>query len=190
MGNFVSGTPNEAVLVSGLSGTRVSVGSTTWRWWVIDTVNRLPLELYQLELQSTEAETLHGVKVTVKAIANVKVKTKISAADGSADKLIVDKQKILLAAQQFLGKKPHEVATLLRQALEGHQRAILGNLAVEQVFRDRASFSQKVREHVVSCATLAFDRFTLAMTNLLFAARRLGQDGFRTHQLLDQGHYR
>ena len=44
---------------------------------------------------------------------------------------------------------PLEVSSLLKQMMEGHQRQILGTLTVEQVFRDRASFSAKVREHVV-----------------------------------------
>ena len=107
MGNFVSGSANEAVLISGLRGTRVAVGSTAWRWWVVDTVNRLPLELIQLELHSNEAETVHGVKVTVKAIANVKVKARFNSDSGKSEseRLKVDKENILVAAQQFLGKR-------------------------------------------------------------------------------------
>ena len=46
--------------------------------------------------------------------------------------------------------RPQEISNLLKQALEGHQRQILGTLTVEQVFRDRATFSSNVREHVVS----------------------------------------
>jgi len=86
------------------------------------------------------------VKVSVKAIANVKVKARI-AGGGESDRLKVDKEKILVAAQQFLGKTPQDMNNLLKQALEGHQRQILGTLTVEQVFRDRAAFSAKVREH-------------------------------------------
>jgi len=147
MGNFVNGSANEAVLISGLRGTRVAVGSTTWRWWVIETVNRLPLELIQLELHTVEGETVHGVKVTVKAVANVKVKAKLASAGDDTSRVKVDKEKILVAAQQFLGKSAAEINNLLKQALEGHQRQILGTLTVEQVFRDRAAFSAKVREH-------------------------------------------
>ena len=107
MGNFVSGSANEAVLISGLRGTRVAVGSTAWRWWVVDTVTRLPLELIQLELHSNEAETVHGVKVTVMAIANVKVKARFNSESGKSEseRLKVDKENILVAAQQFLGKR-------------------------------------------------------------------------------------
>lgn len=146
MGNFVSGTPNEAVLIAGLRDTRVAVGTTTWRWWVINSVHRFPLEVIQLELNSHEAETVHGVKVTVKAIANVKVKARADEKK-EGNSLRVDKENILTAAQQFLGKTAQETNNLLKQALEGHQRQILGTLTVEQVFRDRAAFSSKVREH-------------------------------------------
>jgi uncharacterized membrane protein YqiK len=104
MGNFVNGAANEAVLISGLRGTRVAVGSTSWRWWIVETVNRLPLELIQLELHTVEGETVHGVKVTVKSIANVKVKAKLATAGDDTTRVKVDKEKILVAAQQFLGK--------------------------------------------------------------------------------------
>jgi uncharacterized membrane protein YqiK len=36
---------------------------------------------------------------------------------------------------------PQEINGLLKMALEGHQRQVLGTLTVEQLFRDRASFS-------------------------------------------------
>jgi len=133
MGNFVSGTPSEAVLISGLRGTRVAVGSTSWRWWVIDEVKRLPLELIQVELHSNEAETVHGVKVTVKAVANVKVKARIAAIaeDGKDAKLKVDKEKILVAAQQFLGKTfvyPPDVETIALTLI--FSKTVLKKLAI------------------------------------------------------------
>ena len=37
------------------------------------------------------------------------------------------------ASEQFLGKKEHEIKSTVLQTLEGHLRAILGTLTVEEV---------------------------------------------------------
>jgi len=60
----------------------------------------------------------------------------------------LNKRMILLAAQHFLGEDIEKVRQSLKQTLEGHQRQILGTLTVEQIYKDRAAFSSKVREHV------------------------------------------
>jgi flotillin len=130
----------------------VAVGSTAWRWWIIDSLNRMSLELMTLELHSVGAETVQGVRVSVTAIAQVKVCAReenqiiASGPEKGVEKL--NKRMILLAAQHFLGEDLEKVRMSLKQTLEGHQRQILGTLTVEQIYKDRAAFSSKVREHV------------------------------------------
>ena len=48
------------------------------------------------------------------------------------------------AAEQFGGKPPHEILRICLETMEGHQRAIMGNMTVEEIYRDRQTFSQKV----------------------------------------------
>ncbi|KAH9260014.1 hypothetical protein BASA81_001786 [Batrachochytrium salamandrivorans] len=146
MGNFVSASPNEAIMISGLRGTRVKVGETGWRWWIVETTETLSLQLIQLEINSIKAETVQGVSIDVTAVATVKVKSGL--ARDERGKIRVDRETILVAGQQFAGKTATDIRDLLKACLEGHQRQILGTLTVEQVFKDRASFSAKVREHV------------------------------------------
>lgn len=150
MGNFVSAGPGEAVLISGVRGTRVRVGTTSFRFWVLDRVDRLSLELLQLQLHTIEAETVQGVRVTVTAIANVKVSARVvdQAGDSADAPQRLDRKKILLASQHFLGKTQSQIREQLQQTLEGHQRQIVSSMTVEQIFKDRAAFSAKVREHV------------------------------------------
>ena len=50
------------------------------------------------------------------------------------------------ASEQFLGKKEHEIKSTVLQTLEGHLRAILGTLTVEEVYKDRDQFASLVRE--------------------------------------------
>ena len=56
-------------------------------------------------------------------------------------------QKFLgIAAEQFLGKKEDEITETILQTLEGHLRAILGTLTVEEVYKDRDQFANLVRD--------------------------------------------
>ncbi|KAH7934413.1 hypothetical protein HPB51_029196 [Rhipicephalus microplus] len=50
------------------------------------------------------------------------------------------------ACEQFLGKKDEEVMHIARETLEGHQRAIMGTMSVEEIYKDRKKFSKQVFE--------------------------------------------
>merc|ERR1712142_284651 len=77
-------------------------------------------------------ETKQGVPLTVTGVAQVKI--------------MKDKQFLGIAAEQFLGKKEEEITDTILQTLEGHLRAILGTLTVEEVYKDRDQFANLVRE--------------------------------------------
>merc|ERR1719220_2420277 len=77
-------------------------------------------------------ETKQGVPLTVTGVAQVKI--------------MKDKQLLEIAAEQFLGKKEDEITETILQTLEGHLRAILGTLTVEEVYKDRDQFANLVRE--------------------------------------------
>merc|ERR550519_369279 len=77
-------------------------------------------------------ETRQGVPLTVTGVAQVKIMKE--------DKLLE------IAAEQFLGKKEDEITDTILQTLEGHLRAILGTLTVEEVYKDRDQFANLVRE--------------------------------------------
>jgi len=50
------------------------------------------------------------------------------------------------ACQQFLGKSEDEIRNVALETLEGHQRAIMGTMTVEQIYQDRKMFSKSVFE--------------------------------------------
>merc|ERR1712064_248030 len=77
-------------------------------------------------------ETKQGVPLTVTGVAQVKI--------------MKDKQFLGIASEQFLGKKEHEIKSTVLQTLEGHLRAILGTLTVEEVYKDRDQFANLVRD--------------------------------------------
>lgn len=48
------------------------------------------------------------------------------------------------ACEQFLGKSEDEIMSIARETLEGHQRAIMGTMTVEEIYKDRKKFSKQV----------------------------------------------
>merc|ERR1712061_773461 len=79
-----------------------------------------------------KVETAKGVPLSVTGVAQVKVMN-------SPDLLQT-------ASEQFLGKRRDEIKDTILQTLEGHLRAILGTMTVEEIYRDREQFALKVRE--------------------------------------------
>ena len=50
------------------------------------------------------------------------------------------------ACEQFLGKTEDEIRDIAKETLEAHQRAIMGNMTVEEIYKDRKKFSSSVFE--------------------------------------------
>lgn len=53
---------------------------------------------------------------------------------------------LLAACEQFLGKTETEIQHIALVTLEGHQRAIMGSMTVEEIYKDRKKFSKQVFE--------------------------------------------
>jgi len=107
-------------------------GSWAWAWWLVTDVQKMSLEVMTLNPVCDNVETKQGVPLTVTGVAQVK---------------IMKEDKFLeIAAEQFLGKKEDEITETILQTLEGHLRAILGTLTVEEVYKDRDMFANLVRD--------------------------------------------
>ncbi|XP_029680554.1 flotillin-2 [Formica exsecta] len=136
MGNVHTCGPNEALVVSGgCCGSmrkRTIVGGYAFTWWFVTDVQRLSLEVMTLNPVCESVETAQGVPLTVTGVAQCKIM--------KADELLHT------ASEQFLGKGVHEIKTTILSTLEGHLRAILGTLSVEEVYKDRDQFAALVRE--------------------------------------------
>ncbi|XP_066941792.1 flotillin-2 isoform X1 [Macrobrachium rosenbergii] len=136
MGNIHTVGPNEALVVSGgccgATSKKTIVGGWAWAWWFVTDVQRLSLEVITLNPRCENVETSLGVQVTVTGVAQVKV---------------MKEEKVLkIASEQFLGMPPEEIKGTILMTLEGHLRAILATLTVEEVYRDRDQFASLVRE--------------------------------------------
>jgi len=143
MGNVVTVGPNTALVISsGRNDARIRVGGA-FVLYCLQRVDRLSLELRTIEVNSNGATTLKGVPVNVLGICQVKVSGFKESSDG---RLLRDDNAIRLAAQHFLGATEAEIEATVKRTMEGHQRAILGTLTIEEIYRERTAFSNKVRE--------------------------------------------
>ena len=83
-------------------------------------------------MKISRAYTKEGVPVTVEAVANVKI-----AGDDTS---------LRSAAERFLGMTTEKIKDVIFLTLEGHLRAILGTLTVEEINADRQAFAQKMTD--------------------------------------------
>jgi len=136
MGNVHTCGPNECIVISGgcfgSSGKNMVTGSWAWAWWLVTDVQKMSLEVMTLNPVCDNVETKQGVPLTVTGVAQVKI--------------MKNPELLGVAAEQFLGKKEDEITDTILQTLEGHLRAILGTLTVEEVYKDRDQFANLVRE--------------------------------------------
>src|ERR1700723_807254 len=137
--NYLKVPPNAVAVLSGRErktadgktvGYRVVNGGATFRFPLLEQVDYLSLNVFTIPLEIKRAYTLKGVPISVKAVANVKIKS--------------DDTSLRAAAERFLGMPSDQIQKVIFQTLEGHLRAILGGLTVEEVNSDRQSFAQKL----------------------------------------------
>lgn len=137
--------PNQVLVISGRKhrvvdpdgtvgqvGFRVVKGGGVFVWPVFEKVDLLSLELLTIDVNTPEVYTSKGVPVKVDGVAQIKVKG--------------DDISIATAAEQFLSKGVDEIRNIATQTLEGHLRAILGTMTVEDIYQNRDAFASKVQE--------------------------------------------
>ena len=137
--------PNQVLVISGRKrkmvdpdgtarevGFRIVKGGGTFVRPVVEKVDVLSLELLTIDVQTPEVYTSKGVPVRVDGVAQIKVKG--------------DDISIATACEQFLGKSTDEIRNIATQTLEGHLRAILGTMTVEEIYQNRDAFASKVQE--------------------------------------------
>ena len=57
-----------------------------------------------------------------------------------------NQEMLKAAAEQFGGKDEDEISNVAKLTLEGHQRAVMGTMTVEEIYKDRKKFASKVLE--------------------------------------------
>jgi flotillin len=99
----------------------------------IQKVQRISLNSMTLVIESPRVYSKQGVPVSVTGIAQVKIQGKNS-------------EMLRAACEQFLGKTEDEIREVAKETLDGHQRAIIASMTVEEIYKQRKTFSKKVFE--------------------------------------------
>lgn len=136
--------PDEAMLVTGsfLAGADVLTDETGRKIKIVrgggafilpifQQADKLSLLSHKLDVTTPEVYTEQGVPVMADGVAIIKV--------GSAV------EDVATAAEQFMGKPTEALKIEAQEVLEGHLRAILGTMTVEEVYRNRDRFAQEVQ---------------------------------------------
>ena len=114
---------------------KIVKGGMTIVFPFVHEVNELDLGLITLDVAVLNVLSSNAVPITVDGIAQIKI--------GS------DHTSIATAAEQLLDKTPEEIKYVAVQTLQGHLRAIIGLMTVEEVYKDREAFAQMVLEVAV-----------------------------------------
>lgn len=157
--------PNEVLIISGgrkrtviepdgtkrKIGYRYRLGGGTFVIPFFETVDILPMDVITLSIKTPEVLTHSGVPIMAEATAQVRV--------DSSD------HSIRLAAEQFLGLGKEGIKDVSMTILEGKMREVMGTMTVEDIFRGRHEFSEKVTEVTQS------DFFRMGLSMISFALK-------------------
>ncbi|WP_068773502.1 flotillin family protein [Paenibacillus sp. FJAT-26967] len=137
-------SPDEAMIVTGsfLGSRNVSIDESGRKMKIVRGGGAFILPIFQqsqflsllshkLDVMTPEVYTEQGVPVMTDAVAIIKI-------GGSVE-------DVATAAEQFLGKPTEALKSEAQEVLEGHLRAILGSMTVEEVYRNRDRFAQEVQ---------------------------------------------
>uniref|UniRef100_A0A1I8GKQ6 PHB domain-containing protein n=1 Tax=Macrostomum lignano TaxID=282301 RepID=A0A1I8GKQ6_9PLAT len=100
---------------------------------VIQQVQRIMLNTMTITIESPRIYTQLGVPITVTGVAQLRIKGQ-------------NRDMLAAACEQFLSKSEQQIQEIAKETLEAHQRAIMGNMTVEEIYKDRKKFSKAVFE--------------------------------------------
>ena len=162
--NYRKVGPNQVLVISGRSSTvvepdgrrrrvgyRLQVGGGTFVMPLVESVQVLPLDVISVSIRCPEVLTAQGVLIAAEAYGQVKVAS--------------DERLLHRAVENFLSRGTAGIATVAQEILEGHMRAALGTMVVEEIYSHREEFAQRVRR----AAQADFDRLGLEL--LAFALK-------------------
>lgn len=149
--------PNQLLVISGFgySNPRVQKGGRVWQIPCFHQVQKMKLNLMTVNIMSKDVNCENGVMMTIDGIAQCKVNSETT-------------QTLELACQHFLGMKEQQINSILNETLEGHQRAIISTMSVEEVFRDRVKFAKEVRD----CATQDLTKMGISILSYTISSVR------------------
>jgi flotillin len=134
--------PSEILVFSGrqhqlgdgtTSGYKILHGGRALRLPFLETVHRMDMRLFSVEVSVQNAYSKGGIPLSVHAIANVKIAS--------------DEPAVRNAVERFLGTSPDQIVVAAQQTLEGVLREVVSQLTPEEVNEDRLKFAETLVDH-------------------------------------------
>ena len=160
MGNcveLVNASQTEALVITDCRGTQFTIGAAAWVLTDISLVHKWDLSLFEIHTRSVDVISNLGVKVCVEGTAQIRIKAYTDKSATQQDELALFRAHAFMygkhtAAQQLAGDTlgvPDVVKEEIELIMEGHQRAVIGQLTVEEL----RSNPMKVKEVVAKIMT-------------------------------------
>ena len=129
---YVKAPPDQAYIISGLGKkSRILIGQAGIRIPFLERLDKLYLGQMTVDIKTEQSvPTNDFINVDVDAVAKVRINSST--------------ENIMLAAKNFLNKKPGAITQDLQDSLQGNMREIIGTLSLKQINTDRDSFSDQV----------------------------------------------
>jgi flotillin len=124
---------DEAMIITGAGtkgGIKVVKAGGSFVFPIIQQHENISLQVHTISVATPEVYTKQGVPIMVDGVAQIKINGEI--------------EDITTAAEQFLGKQD-QINYIANETLEGHLRAILGQMTVENIYQNRDEFAQRVQ---------------------------------------------
>lgn len=132
--SYVKCPPDMVYLISGLKKEpRVIIGKAALRVPFFERVDKLTLELIQIDVKTSRVPTADFINVDVDAVANVRIPN--------------NPELIQVAARHFLNQDSNYIARNVQQVLEGNMREIIGQMNLKELVNNKQLFSQKIQEN-------------------------------------------
>lgn len=134
LASYIKCPPDMVYLISGLrKEPRVIIGKATLRIPFFERVDKLTLELIQIDVQTSQVPTADFINVDVDAVANVRIPN--------------DPGLIQVAARHFLNQGSSYISENVQQVLEGNMREIIGQMNLVDLVNNKQMFSAKIQEN-------------------------------------------
>ena len=164
--NYKKVGPNQVLVVSGRTSTitdagghkhkvgyRLQVGGGTFVWPMLETAEVFPLEVFSISLRCPDVLTAQGVLISAESQGQIK-----ACSDGPA---------LHRAVENFLSKGSSGITYVAQEVLEGHVRAILGTMVVEDIYGQREEFARKVQDAAaVDFARLGLELISFSLKDI------------------------
>ncbi|MBQ3065104.1 MAG: flotillin family protein [Clostridia bacterium] len=133
---YLKAPPDTAYIITGLGKKRILIGRAGWRVPFFERVDKLSLNVMQVDVKTTEAvPTNEFINVSVDGVANIKISS--------------NPDMLKRAAEALLGMNRQSLITLVTQVMEGNMREIVGSVGLKEMVQDRQGVAKKITENVV-----------------------------------------